>query len=82
MDINRYISENGVSGNHLNQIQFKIVLGLDKDNVHIPKWFKDKRVVALIDYCINEQIIPKERIFYKFSYEMDPFDLKFVSFPV
>lgn len=82
MDINRYISENGVSGNHLNQIQFKIVLGLDKDNVHIPKWFKDKRVVALIDYCINEHIIPKERIFYKFSYEMDPFDLKFVSFHI
>ena len=80
MDINRYINENRKSGGYLNQIQFKIVLGLDKNNNHVPKWFADKRVIALIDYCINEHIVSKDRVFYKFSHELDPYDYKFVSF--
>jgi hypothetical protein len=81
MDVNRYIIDNTDGGRKpLNQIQFKMVLGLDKDNMHIPKWFKDKRVIALIDYCVSEFIIDKNRVFYEFSHRYDPFDIKFISF--
>ena len=85
MDINKYIIDSSSfktfeHENHLNQVQFKIVLGLDKNHVHIPKWFKDKRVVALIDYCIDNFIIDKNRVFYYFSHKYDPFDIKFLSF--
>ena len=81
MDINRYIIDNTDSGRKpLNQIKFKIVLGLDKDNTHIPKWFKDKRVIALIDYCVSEFIIDKNKVLYWFSYKYDAFDIKFISF--
>ena len=89
MDINKYIIDNS-SGNklpmsndiRLNQIQFKIVLGLDVNDIHIPKWFKDKRVMALIDHCINEGIIDKNRILYRFSFRFDPNDIKFISFKI
>lgn len=79
MDINKYITENkGL----LNQVQFKIVLGMDMNNKHIPTWFKDKRVIALIDYCINEGLIDKNKIQYSFSHKYDPNDFKFISFKI
>lgn len=83
MDVNKYITDITKNGlEPLNHINFRMVLNLDANNVHIPKWFKDKRVINLIDYCINEHIIDKNRIFYNFSFKYDPFNIKFVTFKI
>ena len=82
MDINKYIIDNTAGDKPLDQLKFKMVLGLDTENKHVPKWFKDKRVIALIDYCINEGIVDKNRVFYKFSFKYDPFDIKLINFTV
>lgn len=88
MDLNNYIttnpknpSFNGLTagkferGVYIDQIQFKIVHGIDVNDQAIPKWFKDLRFMYLVDYCLNEHLVTKDNIFYHFSSRLHPENL-------
>lgn len=78
MDINKFIADKcqHVSGNlcETDQLTFAMVHALDKNHRHIPEWYKTLRVGKLIDYFINERIITKSQIRYRFTlgYGFDP----------
>ena len=78
MDINNFITERAamISSRlyELDQLTFIMVHALDKNHNHIPDWYKEMRVGKLIDYFINERIINKSQVKYRFAwnYGFDP----------
>lgn len=54
-------------GFYVNQVNFRVVLGIDKNSDFIPSWFNKLRVIKLIDYCIDNYLVDKNQIFYHFS---------------
>lgn len=78
MDINNFIVERGqnVSSQlcEVDQLTFAMVHALDKEDKHIPNWYKTLRVGKIIDYLITERIITRNQVRYRFSlgYGFDP----------
>lgn len=76
MDINNFIVERGqnVSSQlcEVDQLTFAMVHALDKEDKHIPNWYKTLRVGKIIDYLITERIITRNQVRYRFSLSYHP----------
>lgn len=56
----------------VNQTNFRTILSLDKESVHIPKKYKNLRIQYLNEYLLNNQYVNKGQFVYAFS--SDPTD--------
>jgi len=86
MDLNSYIKMNTHevnvqhkfgAGEYVNHVIFKVLYSVDKYNGNIiPDSFKKLRFINLIEYCIENQIIHKDKVFYHLSYKLNPINLQ------
>lgn len=79
MDLHGYIKMNAQevatkprmgAGEFVNHVTFKVLHGVDngKDEI-IPRFFKERRVIELIEHSINTNLVHKNNIFYHLSYK-------------
>lgn len=86
MDLDSYIKLNTQEvatahkfgrGEFVNHVTFKVLHSADKDKHNvIPEFFKELRVINLIDYCIENDVVSKNNVFYHLSYEVNPNNLQ------
>jgi hypothetical protein len=88
MDMNGYIQINSQevltsrrfgtfgTGEFVNHVTFKVLHSADKNGDFIPDWFKDQRVIRLIDHCVDNNIVHNKNIYYHISSNLEPGKLK------
>lgn len=86
MDLDSYIRMNTQEvatahkfgrGEFVNHVTFKVLHSADKDKHNvIPESFKELRVINLIDYCIENDVVSKNNVFYHLSYRVNPNNLQ------
>jgi hypothetical protein len=86
MDLNNYIMMNTHEvptshkfgrGEFINHVTFKVLHSADKDkHDFIPESFKELRVINLIDYCVENNVVHKNNIFYHLSHRVNPKNLQ------
>jgi hypothetical protein len=85
MDMNGYIRMNSHevatsqkfgAGEFVNHVTFKVLHSADKNDNLIPEWFKDQRVIRLIDYCVDNNIVHNKNIYYHMASNLEPGKLK------